>query len=62
MVPSSEDEALLGIVYDSVAFPQHDGAGSPCVRLTVGAAPPPPVITGSLAPRGGLTPSLCPCR
>ncbi|XP_042747669.1 protoporphyrinogen oxidase-like, partial [Lagopus leucura] len=34
LVPSSEDEALLGIVYDSVAFPQHDGAGSPCVRLT----------------------------
>uniref|UniRef100_A0A669Q771 Protoporphyrinogen oxidase n=1 Tax=Phasianus colchicus TaxID=9054 RepID=A0A669Q771_PHACC len=35
LVPSSEDEALLGIVYDSVAFPQHDGTGSPSVRLTV---------------------------
>lgn len=35
LVPSSEDEALLGIVYDSVAFPQHDGSGSPSVRLTV---------------------------
>ncbi|NXG13839.1 PPOX oxidase, partial [Grallaria varia] len=35
LVPSSEDPALLGIVYDSVAFPQHDGAGSPSVRLTV---------------------------
>ncbi|XP_053907100.1 protoporphyrinogen oxidase [Cuculus canorus] len=34
LVPSSEDPALLGIVYDSVAFPEHDGtAGS--VRLTV---------------------------
>ncbi|NXA16743.1 PPOX oxidase, partial [Sapayoa aenigma] len=36
LVPSSEDAALLGIVYDSVAFPQHDGAGAPSVRLTVG--------------------------
>ncbi|NXF12490.1 PPOX oxidase, partial [Smithornis capensis] len=35
LVPSSEDPALLGIVYDSVAFPQHDGAGTPSVRLTV---------------------------
>ncbi|NWR94950.1 PPOX oxidase, partial [Furnarius figulus] len=35
LVPSSEDPALLGIVYDSVAFPQHDGAGPPSVRLTV---------------------------
>ncbi|XP_065607612.1 LOW QUALITY PROTEIN: protoporphyrinogen oxidase [Cyrtonyx montezumae] len=35
LVPSSEDEALLGIVYDSVAFPQHDGSGTPSVRLTV---------------------------
>ncbi|OXB72343.1 UNVERIFIED_CONTAM: hypothetical protein H355_015642 [Colinus virginianus] len=34
LVPSSEDEALLGIVYDSVAFPQHDGSGVPSVRLT----------------------------
>ncbi|NWW77736.1 PPOX oxidase, partial [Climacteris rufus] len=38
LVPSSEDPALLGIVYDSVAFPEHDGAGStgiPSLRLTV---------------------------
>ncbi|NWH66441.1 PPOX oxidase, partial [Geococcyx californianus] len=37
LVPSSEDPALLGIVYDSVAFPEHDGAaaGSGSVRLTV---------------------------
>lgn len=35
LVPSSEDDSLLGIVYDSVAFPQHDGAGPASVRLTV---------------------------
>ncbi|XP_029880528.1 protoporphyrinogen oxidase isoform X3 [Aquila chrysaetos chrysaetos] len=35
LVPSSEDASLLGIVYDSVAFPQHDGTGAASVRLTV---------------------------
>ncbi|XP_074709593.1 protoporphyrinogen oxidase isoform X2 [Strix uralensis] len=35
LVPSSEDTSLLGIVYDSVAFPQHDGTGAASVRLTV---------------------------
>nr|XP_041577053.1 protoporphyrinogen oxidase isoform X1 [Taeniopygia guttata] len=39
LVPSSEDPALLGIVYDSVAFPEHDGTpatpGRPPLRLTV---------------------------
>ncbi|NXL68416.1 PPOX oxidase, partial [Chordeiles acutipennis] len=35
LVPSSEDPSLLGIVYDSVAFPQHDGTGAASVRLTV---------------------------
>ncbi|NWT13958.1 PPOX oxidase, partial [Vireo altiloquus] len=36
LVPSSEDPALLGIVYDSVAFPEHDGTpGTPSLRLTV---------------------------
>ncbi|KAM6039408.1 protoporphyrinogen oxidase [Chlamydotis macqueenii] len=35
LVPSSEDASLLGIVYDSVAFPQHDGAGAASLRLTV---------------------------
>ncbi|XP_065510014.1 protoporphyrinogen oxidase isoform X2 [Caloenas nicobarica] len=35
LVPSSEDTSILGIVYDSVAFPQHDGAGATSVRLTV---------------------------
>ncbi|NWR81562.1 PPOX oxidase, partial [Centropus unirufus] len=35
LVPSSEDPALLGIVYDSVAFPEHDGTGPGSVRLTV---------------------------
>ncbi|NXE85180.1 PPOX oxidase, partial [Cochlearius cochlearius] len=35
LVPSSEDASLLGIVYDSVAFPQHDSTGATSVRLTV---------------------------
>ncbi|XP_064257626.1 protoporphyrinogen oxidase isoform X2 [Passer domesticus] len=39
LVPSSEDPALLGVVYDSVAFPEHDGTpatpGTPSLRLTV---------------------------
>ncbi|XP_055553034.1 protoporphyrinogen oxidase isoform X1 [Falco cherrug] len=35
LVPSSEDASLLGIVYDSVAFPQHNGTGATSVRLTV---------------------------
>ncbi|NXG65207.1 PPOX oxidase, partial [Hemiprocne comata] len=35
LVPSSEDSSLLGIVYDSVAFPQHDGSSANSVRLTV---------------------------
>ncbi|NXV56204.1 PPOX oxidase, partial [Molothrus ater] len=39
LVPSSEDPALLGIVYDSVAFPEHDGTpatpGGTSLRLTV---------------------------
>uniref|UniRef100_A0A8B9MSC9 Protoporphyrinogen oxidase n=1 Tax=Accipiter nisus TaxID=211598 RepID=A0A8B9MSC9_9AVES len=35
LVPSSEDASLLGIVYDSVAFPQHNSTGAASVRLTV---------------------------
>ncbi|XP_025899038.1 protoporphyrinogen oxidase [Nothoprocta perdicaria] len=35
LVPSSEDSSVLGIVYDSVAFPEHDRAGPPSLRLTV---------------------------
>ncbi|NXR12002.1 PPOX oxidase, partial [Semnornis frantzii] len=35
LVPSSEDASLLGIVYDSVAFPQHNGTAATSVRLTV---------------------------
>ncbi|XP_028910964.1 protoporphyrinogen oxidase [Ornithorhynchus anatinus] len=34
LVPSSEDPGVLGIVYDSVAFPEQDGS-SPGPRLTV---------------------------
>ncbi|XP_038624647.1 protoporphyrinogen oxidase [Tachyglossus aculeatus] len=34
LVPSSEDPGVLGIVYDSVAFPEQDGT-SPGLRLTV---------------------------
>uniref|UniRef100_A0A8C8SQY6 Protoporphyrinogen oxidase n=1 Tax=Pelusios castaneus TaxID=367368 RepID=A0A8C8SQY6_9SAUR len=35
LVPSFEDSSLLGIVYDSVAFPEQNGTGGPSVRLTV---------------------------
>ncbi|XP_033927108.1 protoporphyrinogen oxidase isoform X2 [Melopsittacus undulatus] len=35
LVPSSEDGSLLGIVYDSVAFPEHNGTGAASLRLTV---------------------------
>ncbi|XP_030637492.1 protoporphyrinogen oxidase [Chanos chanos] len=36
LVPSSEDRGLLGIVYDSVPFPQHNRAGeTTTTRLTV---------------------------
>lgn len=35
LVPSSEDPGLLGIVYDSVTFPQHNRSGGPTTRLTV---------------------------
>lgn len=34
LVPSSEDPTVLGIVYDSVAFPEQDG-NPPGLRLTV---------------------------
>ncbi|EMP26195.1 Protoporphyrinogen oxidase [Chelonia mydas] len=34
LVPSFEDRSLLGIVYDSVAFPEQNGTGGPSVRLT----------------------------
>ncbi|XP_048368355.1 protoporphyrinogen oxidase isoform X2 [Sphaerodactylus townsendi] len=35
LVPSFEDSSLLGVVYDSVAFPEQDGSRGPAVRLTV---------------------------
>uniref|UniRef100_A0A8D0GV23 Protoporphyrinogen oxidase n=1 Tax=Sphenodon punctatus TaxID=8508 RepID=A0A8D0GV23_SPHPU len=35
LVPSFEDNSVLGIVYDSVAFPEQDGSGHPLTRLTV---------------------------
>ncbi|XP_012673464.1 protoporphyrinogen oxidase [Clupea harengus] len=35
LVPSSEDSGLLGVVYDSVPFPQHNRTGVPSTRLTV---------------------------
>lgn len=34
LVPSSEDPSVLGIVYDSVAFPEQDGS-PPGLRVTV---------------------------
>lgn len=33
-MPSSEDPIVLGVVYDSVAFPEHDG-NPPGLRVTV---------------------------
>ncbi|XP_067094152.1 protoporphyrinogen oxidase [Osmerus mordax] len=35
LVPSSEDRGLLGVVYDSVPFPQHNRSGGESTRLTV---------------------------
>ncbi|KAF5890406.1 protoporphyrinogen oxidase, partial [Clarias magur] len=35
LIPSSEDRSLLGVVYDSVPYPQHDRRGEPTTRLTV---------------------------
>uniref|UniRef100_A0A8C5DA73 Protoporphyrinogen oxidase n=1 Tax=Gouania willdenowi TaxID=441366 RepID=A0A8C5DA73_GOUWI len=35
LVPSSEDRALLGVVYDSVPYPQHNRPGALTTRLTV---------------------------
>ncbi|XP_028836093.1 protoporphyrinogen oxidase [Denticeps clupeoides] len=35
LVPSFEDRGLLGVVYDSVPFPQHNRPGGPTTRLTV---------------------------
>lgn len=37
LVPSSEDPGVLGIVYDSVAFPEQDGS-PPGLRVTVRGA------------------------
>ncbi|KAM9426782.1 protoporphyrinogen oxidase isoform 2-T2 [Pholidichthys leucotaenia] len=35
LVPSSEDRGLLGVVYDSVPFPQHNRPDGQTTRLTV---------------------------
>lgn len=35
LLPSSEDPAVLGVVYDSVAFPQHNRPTGETTRLTV---------------------------
>uniref|UniRef100_UPI0037E9B97B protoporphyrinogen oxidase n=1 Tax=Semicossyphus pulcher TaxID=241346 RepID=UPI0037E9B97B len=35
LVPSSEDQGLLGVVYDSVPFPQHNRPDGHTTRLTV---------------------------
>ncbi|XP_068590678.1 protoporphyrinogen oxidase [Cebidichthys violaceus] len=35
LLPSSEDRGLLGVVYDSVPFPQHNRPGGQTTRLTV---------------------------
>lgn len=35
LIPSSEDRSVLGVVYDSVPFPQHNRRGEPTTRITV---------------------------
>ncbi|XP_040268472.1 protoporphyrinogen oxidase [Bufo bufo] len=35
LIPSFEDSAMLGIVYDSLAFPEHNRRGASSTRLTV---------------------------
>lgn len=35
LIPSFEDKAKLGIVYDSLAFPEHNRRGASSTRLTV---------------------------
>ncbi|XP_075048520.1 protoporphyrinogen oxidase [Mixophyes fleayi] len=35
LIPSFEDSAVLGIVYDSLAFPEHNRRGPTSTRLTV---------------------------
>jgi len=35
LVPSSEDRGLLGVVYDSVSFPQHNRPNGQTTRVTV---------------------------
>lgn len=55
LVPSSEDTSVLGIVYDSVAFPQHDGAGAASVRLTVSGRDGGGGTVTMGTPRGDLT-------
>lgn len=35
LLPSSEDRGLLGVVYDSEPFPQHNRPNGPTTRLTV---------------------------
>lgn len=35
LLPSWEDQDLLGVVYDSVAFPQHNRPAGETTRLTV---------------------------
>ncbi|XP_072284486.1 protoporphyrinogen oxidase [Pyxicephalus adspersus] len=35
LIPSFEDKAVLGIVYDSLTYPEHNRKGSPSTRLTV---------------------------
>ncbi|XP_058231867.1 protoporphyrinogen oxidase isoform X2 [Hemibagrus wyckioides] len=35
LIPSSVDKSVLGVVYDSVPFPQHNRRGEPTTRMTV---------------------------
>ncbi|XP_058716339.1 protoporphyrinogen oxidase isoform X1 [Poecile atricapillus] len=64
LVPSSEDPALLGIVYDSVAFPEHDGTpqgtpqGTPGTEGTPEGTPGTPKGTPGTPEGTPGTPSL----
>lgn len=39
LLPSSEDKGLLGVVYDSVFFPEHNRPDGQTTRLTVKHSP-----------------------
>ena len=38
LLPSHEDGKMLGVIYDSCTFPQHDRPGKPSTRFTVSSS------------------------